>query len=153
MTDKKKSSEAWSLEPFVLLMGRISWIAVLVSAIVYFFWAVWWLFILGSYVLLPFVTSTYWWYLISGIASFAILFIYVLPIFVRKVAAKDWEFLATDVLKFGTFRLPKVLFFGILLEIFGSFWGGLPVVIVALCICFGNPPVPVVWKEGAGSKK
>ena len=85
------------------------------------------------------------WYFIGAAVSITALIIFILP-FAHKCGERDWEFLVNDVVVIAGYRIPKMLILGVVLEIFTQGYGGLLVLIPVLLILFLGP-VPVQWKE------
>ena len=62
------------------------------------------------------------------------------PKFSNKCAAKDWDSLHNWTLNLGGIRLPWMLIWGIIIDIFSWwYWGGLVIIIPALFLIFAGP--------------
>ncbi|MHA1792378.1 MAG: hypothetical protein ACTSVI_07015 [Promethearchaeota archaeon] len=146
-----EASPAWEhLKPIVRPIGIYSWV---ISLIIGISWLIYALVILMptmislSYLGFPVggIIAQIVWYIICTIVIIIISIFYVARVFSKSVKAEEWQFLVDDVIKFGKFRLPKMLFFGIILEIFG-YYAGIPILIAGLIIIFAGP-VKMVWVE------
>lgn len=133
-TYQNTNENVWkTIEKYVVFAGQYSWVFIVINIIVYLITA------LGAIIGLNFVGL--WvgiWMLISILISGAILIFWVFP-FSKKIAQHDYAYLINNVILFGKLRVPKMLLIGIILEIFTQGWGGLLVLIPALCICFLGP--------------
>lgn len=143
-TQKVSSSEGnpnWeNIESFVTILGKWAWVIAVINGVVYLLWGIIWF----AFIPFSFMNATYIWYIISGIITIIIAIIIVKPRFSSKCAAKDWDYLLNDVLTLGNIRIPWMLVWGILIEIFGNWWGGLPIIIPALLLIFMGPK-PYDW--------
>jgi hypothetical protein len=131
----------WNHASWVSPLGKWAWLLVIINAVVDIIW--------GLYILIPFIGIPYLmgpgiWLVIGGIINALIAFFIILPKFSNKCAKKDWDFLLNWVIPLGNFRFPWMLFWGIILEIFGYGWGGLPVLIPAFVLLFAGPK-PYEW--------
>jgi hypothetical protein len=86
------------------------------------------------------------WTIIGGIIVIVISLVIILPKVSNKCAKKDWDYFYNWVWKLGNYRIPFVLFWGIIVEIFGHFWAGIPVIIIGLVIIFAGPK-EYKWSE------
>jgi len=147
-TQPASSGEAASnwqnVEPFVTLLGKWAWVIAIINGLVYLIWGIYGLIVGISFPSFIFISPTDIWYIISGIITILIAIIIVKPRFSSKCAAKDWDYLLNDVLTLGNFRIPWMLIWGIIIEIFGNWWGGLPIIIPALLLIFMGPK-PYDW--------
>lgn len=137
---KGEKSESWSkAEPWVVGLGRFAWLIGIAAAAVYIIYGI---------TLLPirWYIGTGIWYIASGAAAAVLSLIYGLGSFSKTCADKDWNFLVNDVIKFGSLRVPKMLFFGILIAVFSNGWGAAGFLIPAILI-FVIQPVKMQWKE------
>jgi hypothetical protein len=134
------------MEPTVVKLGSFAWILPLVSAIAGIAWSLYYLLLVASlggfvgYYAYGFGLSVgvFIWDIIAAVIELILLFIYVLRVFVPHVKKMDWEFLQSDSI-FNP-KFPKMLFFGILLEIFSWYYfGGIFVIICAILIMINAP--------------
>lgn len=126
-------STEWKHASWVSFLGMIAWIVGIISGIINVIWGI---------LTLPYVTIGWAnpiWLIISGILAILISFFIILPKFSIKCSKKDWDFLLNWVMPLGNIRFPWMLFWGILLDIFGYWWGGWPVIIPALVLIFAGP--------------
>ncbi len=86
------------------------------------------------------------WSITSAIFVILLAWFWVKPKFSDKCVARDWDFLLDDVLVLGGYKIPWMLFMGIILEIFGYGWIGLVVLGPAIIIIFFGPRQPYNWK-------
>ncbi|MHA2088926.1 MAG: hypothetical protein ACW972_11655, partial [Promethearchaeota archaeon] len=77
--------------------------------------------------------------IISGIIAILISFFIILPKFSLKCSKKDWDSLLNWTMALGSIKFPWMLFWGIMLEIFGYGWGGFAVIIPSLVLIFAGP--------------
>jgi len=140
-TSSGEGNPNWqNVEPFVTLLGKWAWVIAVINGLVYLFWGIMWF----AFIPFSFMDATYIWYIISGIITIIIAIIIVKPRFSSRCAAKDWDHLLNDVLTLGNLRIPWMLIWGILIQIFGNWWGGLPIIIPALLLIFMGPK-PYDW--------
>jgi hypothetical protein len=147
-----------SIESYVSQAGRWAWVWVLISAffyMLYLIWAIYWYSVAAS------ILGTYWWrewifniiwdgiYLVLALI-FA--FAYIRPHFSIPCKEMKWQFLVDDGFNIGSWRIPKMLFFGILFEIFGRGWGGALILFPALAIIIWAP-VKIDWNAKKTQKK
>jgi hypothetical protein len=118
-------------EPLVQTLGKWAWIVALVNGIIY---------LLLNILFLDIVD------IIFSIITIIIAIVYVKPRFSSKCEDKNWEYLYNDVLVLGNIRIPWMLIMGILLEIFGFWWGGALVLICAFILLFFGPK-PYNWSK------
>lgn len=163
---KAKAHSIWkTLEDYVILVGKWAWVICLINGIIYIIAGIWglsWLSALtaeaasygeyGTYALtyaqaeINYLTGLYTWYIIGGIITIILSYFYVKLRFSDKIANKDWDFLYNDVLEIGNFRIPLMLIFGIIFEIFGQWWGGVPILFPAIVLLFFGPK-EYNWKK------
>ncbi len=147
-TQKVSSSEGnpnWeNIESFVTILGKWAQVIVIINGLIYTFWGIYGLIIGLSFPPLIFVSPFDIWNIIGGIAVIILAIIIVKPRFSNKCAAKDWDYLLNDVLTLGNLRIPWMLIWGIIIEILGNWWGGLPILIPALLLIFMGPK-PYDW--------
>ncbi len=146
MSQSKKSqpSAGWNdsgLGKLVINLGGWAWLIGVVSGVIYLIWGIYILVVLGALAAYGYyyTSGVGIWYLISGIIEIAVSLIIVLPRISRPCLKKDWNRLYNDVLKLGSVRLPWMLIWGIILEVFGYGWGGAGVIIPALILLFAGP--------------
>jgi len=148
-TQKVSSSEGnpnWeNIESFVTLLGKWAWVIVIINGLIYLFWGIWGLIWIIPAIPYGATLDIYTiWNIISGIAVIILAIIIVKPRFSNKCAAKDWDYLLNDVLTLGNLRIPWMLIWGIIIEILGNWWGGLPILIPAVLLIFMGPK-PYDW--------
>lgn len=134
-----------NIESFVTILGKWAWVIVIINGLIYIFSGIWGL--IWTIPAIPYGAtlgiSTIW-NIIGGIVVIILAIIIIKPRFSSKCAAKDWDYLLNDVLTLGNFRIPWMLIWGIIIEIFGNWWGGLPIIIPALLLIFMGPK-PYDW--------
>ncbi|MFW9987675.1 MAG: hypothetical protein ACFFC3_03385 [Candidatus Odinarchaeota archaeon] len=120
-------SEEWKHAFWVSILGKWAWIIGIISGIIEL--------IMGIYGVIGFGTITAVfgigifgignsiWYVISGIITVLISFVIIKPKFSDKCENKDWDSLYNWVLIIGKVRIPWMLLWGIIIEIFGFGWG------------------------------
>ena len=142
---KKEKKDSWdSVKNIAIGMGKWSWIVLLIEGIIYT--------ILGLYILawavvivglLPYDPTTLViygvMYLIGGLLALVLSVAFVKPRFSNKWKEEDYDYLLNDVVKIGSFRIPLMLIFGIILEILLSWWGGLIILVPLLLLIFMGP--------------
>jgi hypothetical protein len=144
----KPSSGEWQYASWVSPLGKWAWIIGIISGIINIIWGVFGLIpalvffaILGIAVIWPSL-----WLIISGIIILLLSFAIIKPKVSNKCAENDWNHFHEWVWNLGGFRFPFVLFWGIIIELIGSWWGGIPVIIVAFMVIFLGPK-PYKWSE------
>jgi len=151
--EKKKSSSWENVEGFATFLGKIAWIILLVEGLIFIFWGIWGLSLVGAgaavagatgttqYVAadLAYYTFIYTLDVIGGIITIIVAIILVRPRFSNKWAEQDYDYLLDDVLEIGSVRIPKFLIIGIVIEILTNFWGGLVILIPLLLLIFMGP--------------
>jgi len=148
MSNEESSSTktGWEHSSWVSMLGKWAWVVGLVSGIVLVIWGI---IVVATLAIIPFgflAMGPAIWYIISGIIAILISFAIIKPKVSNKCDQKDWDHFYNWVLKLGNFRFPFVLFWGIILEIFGLWWGGIPVIIVAIMLIFLGPK-KYKWSE------
>lgn len=129
---KGSYNENWkNIESLVQTIGKWAWIIALLNGIFY---------LILNIVFLDIVD------IIFSIITIIIAVVYVKPRFSSKCADKNWDYLYNDVLVLGNIRIPWMLIMGILLEIFGFWWGGAAVLFVAFILLFFGPK-PYNWSK------
>ena len=140
-------SEEWKHASWVSTLGKWAWgigiISGIIDIIVGFTGAISSVTLVLGLVL--FSVGNYIWLIISGIIIILISFFIIKPKFSDKCAAQDWDYLLNWVIPLGNIRFPWMLFWGIIVDIFGYWWGGLPILIPALVLIFAGPK-PYEWK-------
>ncbi|MHA1688506.1 MAG: hypothetical protein ACTSUN_04095 [Promethearchaeota archaeon] len=107
-----------------------------IDGIIYLFWGIYSLIILGYF---GYLFGWSIWLIIAGIITLALSIIFVRGRFSNPCKNKEWDTLYDDYLALGNFHLPWMLIWGILLEIFGQWWGGIAVLLPALILLFMGP--------------
>ena len=142
-------SEEWKHEGWVSGLGKWAWIIGLVGGVLSIISGITKLSIVGGVLLYGFGIGTGIgggiWDIISGIIAIIISLAVIKPKFSNKCADKDWNFLMNWVWSDG-FRFPWMLFWGILLHIFGFWFGGAFVTIPSLVLIFAGPE-KFEWKK------
>jgi hypothetical protein len=85
------------------------------------------------------------WYIISGCIAIVISLFIIKPKFSKRCADNDWDTLMNWVWT-DSFRFPWMLFWGILLHIFGFWFAGAFVTIPSLVLIFAGPK-KFEWKK------
>ncbi|MCF2141882.1 MAG: zinc ribbon domain-containing protein [Candidatus Lokiarchaeota archaeon] len=133
-----------TIEKYVVFVGKWSWLVLIGNVLTYL--------IIGIISIVTGVAvnrtlgtntggatiGTGIWMIIGAILTGVFLYFIVLP-FSKKIEAKNYTFLVNDVIILGKLRIPRMLFWGIVIEIFSQGWGGLFILVPALCICFLGP--------------
>lgn len=141
-------STEWKHASWVSTLGKWAWILVILNGVIGIIW--------GLYIIIPLAGIPFGlgvpfmgsgiWLLIGGILTALISFAIIFPKFSSKCAAKDWDSLFNWSLNLGGTKIPWMLIWGIIIEIFSwYYWGGLPVIIPALVLIFAGPK-PYEWK-------
>lgn len=134
----KKSGE-WQFASIVSLIGKWAWVIIIVNAIIYLIWG------LSSFFVFAFFgIFTSVWYLIGAIIAIVFALLIIKKNFSDKCANQDWDALYNWVLVAGNTRIPWMLIWGIILEVFTVGWGGLAVLIPAILLIFAGPK-PYKW--------
>lgn len=141
-TDAKAQDPAdnpvWKFfEPYLPKLGKYVWILVLIAGIFY---------VLGGLISLLFLSSGIW-NIISGVVAIVIAVIYVKPKFGPALMGEKYEELLNDTIPLGSIRIPMMLIMGVLLEIFGSGWLGVLLLIPAIVLLFFSPFIPYDWNK------
>jgi hypothetical protein len=140
MTEEVKSGE-WKHASWVSFLGMIAWIIGIISGVINIIWGFVGIIPLAILPLglgLPFM-GLFIWLIISGIIAILVSFFIILPKFSTKCSKKDWDLLLNWRMDIGGLKFPWMLFWGIVLEIFGYGWGGFAVIIPALVLIFFGP--------------
>ena len=133
-------SEVWKHASWVSIVGQWAWVIGIGSGVINIIWGIF------TLPLVLFGLGNPVWLVISGIMAVLISFFIILPKFSLKCSKKDWDSLLNWVIPLGNFRFPWMLFWGILLDIFGYWWGGLAVIIPSLVLLFAGP-TEYQWKS------
>ncbi len=153
-------------ENLVSTLGKWAWIIGIINGLIYIIyglWALYWYSVASSTATafgvtaymandLAYLSATAIWYIIAGLITIGISIIFIRPRFSVKCAAKDWNYLLNDVLVLGSTRIPWMLIWGIIMEILGQWWGGLPILIPAFILIFAGPK-EYQWKVKAKPAK
>ncbi|MFW9972767.1 MAG: hypothetical protein ACFFDF_21455 [Candidatus Odinarchaeota archaeon] len=146
MSDEIKAAGEWKHASWVSTLGKWAWVIGIVSGIVDI------IIVLPSlFLILPtlpygaFLLGYPIWWIISGVITILISFLIIKPKFSDRCANKDWDGLLNWVMS-DSFRFPWMLFWGIIVEIFGYGWGGFAIIIPALVLIFAGPK-KYQWKK------
>ncbi len=141
-------SENWKHASIVSKIGKWAWIIVILNGIIqiidplirYAISAVQWSLIVP---LIPYPVPfgfTGIWDIISGVIVIVIGFFIIKPKFSAKCVEQDWDGLLDWVIVLGTFRVPWMLIWGIVLLIFDwYFWAAAVILIPAALLLFAGP--------------
>ena len=149
---EKIEKTEWQYASWVSQLGKWAWILVLLNGaleIIFNLYAVSIFLLASASPFPPFQIPPIWsiWNIIWGVIQMLIAFAIIKPKFSDKCASQDWDALYEWVLKLGSFKLPWMLVWGILFEMFGWYgWGGLAVLIPAVMLLFVGPK-PYEWTE------
>ena len=143
MSEQKPTPAEWQHANWVSQLGKWAWIIGIIGGLIDIIIGVSQLAI--PYIGFLFIGNTIW-LVISGIIAIIISFAIIKPKVSNKCAQKDWDHFYNWVWKLGSFRFPFVLFWGILLEVFGYGWAGVPVIVVAIMLIFIGPK-EYKWSE------
>jgi len=128
---RTRDDSTWkSLEDIISFLGKFSWIILAIIAIGLIIAAI-----------VSFIASGIFagiWNLIS-VAIMAYLVWTYGKIYAQKCKEKDWSFLVNDVLVIGSFQMPKMLAYGIVISIFTYGTAIILIVAPALLIIFMGP--------------
>lgn len=142
------NSSIWSqMERYVSLAGKWSWVWPFIAILVTLILVIIALGVIASYSGAAYnaaVGTLVWDFISMGVMLFLV-FYYVKPNFAKKCANKEWQALVDDVFTIGSIRIPKMLIFGIIFEIF-SYWGGALIMAPAVLIIL-FAPVTITWKK------
>jgi len=137
-------SEEWQYASIVSKIGKWAWIIGLINGIFniiagivgiggYLYWSS----IIPLYTYFSFYDI---WSIVGGIILIAVSLIIIRPKFSNKCAEMDWDALYEWYLPLGSFKLPWMLIWGILFELFGWYgWGGLAILLPAVFLLFMGP--------------
>ena len=130
-TPRSGDDSTWkSLENIISFVGKFSWIILAIIAI--------WL-IIGA--IINFLGDIIGWGIVQlvGVAIMAYLVWTYGKIYSQKCKEKDWSFLVNDVLVIGSFQMPKMLAYGIVVAFITYGTGVILIVLPALLIIFAGP--------------
>ena len=128
---KSGDDSTWeSIEDVISIGGWLSWFF-LMFAVIYLIWRV--IANFGNRNIFAGI-----WYIASALFTIYVILTYG-KIYSDKCKTKDWKFLMTDIFTLGSYRIPKMLAFGVLLAIFTQGWGGFLVYTSAFLIYFLSP--------------
>ncbi len=140
-------SEEWQHASLVSKIGKWAWILGLVNGILAVIFGIagiattlYWI-SFYPYGYLYYSVSFYdIWQIIGGIILILVSFVIIRPKFSNKCANKDWDALYGWYLPLGSFKLPWMLIWGIIFELFGWYgWGGLAILLPAVLLLFVGP--------------
>ncbi len=145
-------SEEWKHASWVSTLGKWAWIIVIINGIIEI---IYYIVLIAEVAALNAtlppelqIPIPFWniWSLIWGVIIILIGYIIIRPKFSEKCAAKDWDALYNWFLSIGDFKIPWMLIWGIIVEIFSLWWwGGLVILIPAFVLIFAGPK-PYDWK-------
>jgi hypothetical protein len=149
MADKKKqnseSNDTWTkMENPMSMLGKFAWLIALASALLTLASSIpalnWYNYYMalgpfGQATAATFIGTMVWNFVCMGVCI-VIIVIYVFK-FSAKCGAKDWDAVVEASVFNGKF--PKVLLMGILLAVFGTFWGSIGVLVPAIMVLFFGP--------------
>ncbi|MFX0007034.1 MAG: hypothetical protein ACFFA7_04155 [Promethearchaeota archaeon] len=146
MSDEIKEAGEWKHASWVSTLGKWAWVIGIVSGIIDIIIVLpSLLLILASLPLSAFLLGYPIWWIISGVIVILLSFVIIKPKFSDRCANKDWDGLLNWVMS-DSFRFPWMLFWGIIVEIFGYGWGGFAIIIPALVLIFAGPK-KYEWKK------
>jgi hypothetical protein len=139
-------SENWKYASIVSKIGKWAWIIVILNGILQIIiplidyalraasWSIYHPLIPLSFGFIPI------WDIISGVIVIVIGFFIIKPKFSPKCVEQDWDGLLDWVIVLGTFRVPWMLIWGIVLLIFDWwFWAAAVILIPAVLLLFVGP--------------
>ncbi|MFX1365783.1 MAG: hypothetical protein ACFFCE_02960 [Promethearchaeota archaeon] len=129
-------SEEWKHAYWVSTLGKWAWVIGIINGIINIIRGFFGFFVIGLGI---FGIGLRIWLIISGIIIILISFVIIKPKFSYKCAIKDWDGLYNWFLIIGEVRIPWMLLWGIIIEIFGYGWGGLPIIICSLALLIAGP--------------
>jgi len=153
MSAEPKVKPEWQHASWVSLLGKWAWIILILNAIVS---------IIIQLIFLPGIIAAWEalrpyyealtipmpplpiggliWEIIAAIITIFISFVIIRPKFSNKCASKDWEALYGWTLNLGGLKIPWMLIWGIILEVFSwYYWAGLVILIPAIVLLFMGP--------------
>ena len=145
-------SEEWKHASWVSTLGKWAWIIVIINGIIEILYYIVLIAEIATMnassppslqIPVPFMHILY---LIWGIIIILIGYAIIRPKFSEKCAAQDWDALYNWFLNLGGIKIPWMLIWGFIIEIFSFWWwGGLSVLIPAFVLLFAGPK-PYEWK-------
>ncbi|MHA2123596.1 MAG: hypothetical protein ACW990_20550 [Promethearchaeota archaeon] len=140
-------SEEWKHAGWVSALGKWAWILGIVGGIISIIYGIYTLSLVSGLLFfgLGIGIGPAVWNIISGIIAIIIAIAIIRPKFSNKCADKDWNFLMNWVWSDG-FRFPWMLFWGILMHVFGFYFAGAFVTIPSLVLIFAGPE-KFEWKK------
>ncbi|MFX1426483.1 MAG: hypothetical protein ACFFBE_08520 [Promethearchaeota archaeon] len=132
-------SEEWKHASWVSFLGMIAWIVGIIGGVIQIISGI------VTAALFLFTWGSPIWSIISGIIAILISFFIIFPQFSIKCQKEDWDSLLDWVLPVGDYRIPWMLLWGAILEIF-TWLGGLFVIIPSLVLLFAGPK-EYKWKK------
>lgn len=152
-TSTTRVNDTWPrIENLVSLAGKFGWILLVLSLVVGLISAIVALVAANAFwggVIPAELKGTYTGPLVYSILGWIvslILIIWLIFPFSRQCARKEWSIIVNDVFKIGQYRIPKMIFAGIIALAFSSFWGGLLIAAPAVAIILFGPE-PIRWKD------
>lgn len=148
MNEKKPPvSTTWQHESFTSALGKWTWIITFISGLINFIYGLYWtIYFLGFPYGTLFIGYPLF-ELIAGILVMLISFAIIKPKISSKCASKDWDAIYNWHLKLGSFKLPWMLVWGIIISIFSwYYWGGVPIFILFILLYFMGPK-EYKWSE------
>ena len=160
MSEKPQTEKEWQHASWVSLLGKWAWIILIANAL---------LSILFQLIFLPGIITAWEalrpyyealllpmpplpiggliWKIIAAVITIFISFAIIKPKFSSKCASKDWEALYGWTLTLGGLKIPWMLIWGIILEVFSwYYWAGLVILIPAIMLIFMGPRA-YKWSE------
>ena len=143
----------WQYASWVSQLGKWAWIILILQAIISIIVELFWLSVtlaawesLRPYYNLmglpmpPMPIGGFIWPLIGAIILLAVSIVIIKPKFSKPCGDKDWDALFEWTLTLGNFRIPWMLIWGIILELFSwYYWAGLSVLVPAVMLIFMGP--------------
>ena len=114
----------WQHASWVSTIGKWAWLIIVIISLITIFWSL--------------ITWNIW-PIFANIIGIIIALLVIKPKFSYPCGEKDWDALYGWVLNLGGFNLPWMFIWGLLLFLFGMFWGGLSVLIPAFMLIFMGP--------------
>ena len=117
-------------KPFLPKIGKWSWIILM---------------IVGSIFLILDLLIADIFGIISNIIIIVFTILWVKPVFSPALMEERYEDLLNETFNISTIRIPKMLAFGVLFEIFGDGWVGIIILIPAIVLIFFSAYIPYNW--------
>ena len=151
MGETKKTE--WQYASWVSTLGKWAWVILILQAIISIMVELFWLsttlaaweasrpyYVLLGLPMPPMPIGGFIWSLIGAIILLAVSFIIIKPKFSKPCGDKDWDSLYDWTLALGNFRIPWMLIWGIVLELFSWYYvAGLVVLLPAIMLLFAGP--------------